>query len=46
MISLPHTVMCLPFTQNSYNYYLQHLAGGDSLGNLGTSCALKESALP
>lgn len=38
MISSPHGVTCLPFTQHPYSYYLEHSAGRDSVGNLRTSC--------
>lgn len=43
MISSPHSVTCLPFTQNPYSYYLKHFAGRDSVGNLRISCNEEES---
>lgn len=43
MISSPHHVTCLPFTQNPYSYYLKHFAGRDSVGNLRNSCNEEES---
>lgn len=43
MTSSPHSVTCLPFTQNPYNYYLKHFAGRDSVGKLRISCNEEES---